>query len=62
VRLYLLAGLATMYAIISLQVIGGFYLQDQLALTTQESARMVSFGLMFSGAAMIITQGIPMQQ
>lgn len=55
-RLYLFAGLATMLSIVTLQVIGGFYFQDQLALSTQETARMVSLGLIFSGVAMIITQ------
>ncbi|SFE25884.1 Predicted arabinose efflux permease, MFS family [Paenibacillus algorifonticola] len=60
-RLYLFAGLATMLSIVTLQVIGGFYFQDQLALTTQETARMVSLGLIFSGVAMIITQGLQMK-
>lgn len=62
VRLYLFAGLATMFSIVTLQVIAGFYFQDQLSLTTQETARMVSFGLMFSGVAMIITQGLQMKK
>ncbi|WP_289142646.1 MFS transporter [uncultured Brevibacillus sp.] len=59
--LYLFAGLATMLSIISLQVIGGFYFQDQLKLTTTETARMVSFGMMISGVAMIVTQGVQMK-
>ncbi|MEH6943171.1 MFS transporter [Bacillus sp. JJ722] len=62
VRLYLFAGLATMLSIVSLQVVGGFYFQDQLSLTTQETARMVSFGLMLSGVAMIITQGLQVKK
>lgn len=62
VRLYLFAGLATMLSIITLQVVGGFYFQDQLSLTTKETARMVSFGLMVSGVAMIITQGLQMKK
>jgi MFS transporter, DHA1 family, multidrug resistance protein len=62
VGLYLFAGLATMFSIVSLQVVGGFYFQDQLSLTTQETARMVSFGLMLSGVAMIITQGLQMKK
>ncbi|RAV22409.1 MFS transporter [Paenibacillus contaminans] len=62
VRLYLFAGLATMLSIITLQVVGGFYFQDQLSLTTKETARMVSFGLMFSGVAMIVTQGLQMKK
>lgn len=62
VRLYLFAGLVTMLSIVTLQVIGGFYFQDQLSLTTQETARMVSLGLMFTGVAMIITQGIQMKK
>lgn len=61
VRLYLFAGLVTMLSIVTLQVVGGFYFQDQLSLTTQETARMLSMGLMFSGVAMIITQGIQMK-
>ncbi|RXZ81682.1 MFS transporter [Paenibacillaceae bacterium] len=62
VRLYLLADLTSMISIVSLQVIGGFYFQDQLLLTTTETARMVSFGLMFCGVAMIITQGLQMKK
>ncbi|MGV2787744.1 MFS transporter, partial [Clostridium perfringens] len=46
VRLYLFAGLATMLGIITVQVIGGFYYQDQLELTTQETARMISLTMM----------------
>ncbi|ERI11383.1 transporter, major facilitator family protein [Aneurinibacillus aneurinilyticus ATCC 12856] len=62
VRLYLFVGLATMISIVTLQVIGGFYFQDQLSLTTRETARMVSFGLMLSGVAMIVTQGLQMKR
>lgn len=61
VRIYLFAGFVTMVSIVTLQVIGGFYFQDQLELTTNETARMVSFGLMFTGVAMIITQGLQMK-
>lgn len=61
-RLYLFAGLATMLSIVTLQVVGGFYFQDQLSLTTKETARMVSMGLMLSGVAMIVTQGIQMKR
>ncbi|MFS0555955.1 MFS transporter [Brevibacillus sp. 179-C9.3 HS] len=59
--LYLFAGLATMLSIVTLQVVGGFYFQDQLSLTTKETARMISLGLMISGVAMIITQGLQMK-
>ncbi|KPV61292.1 MFS transporter [Paenibacillus sp. A3] len=62
VRLYLFAGLATMLSIVTLQVVGGFYFQDQLFLTTKETARMLSFGLMLSGVAMIVTQGLQMKK
>lgn len=62
IRLYLFAGLATMLSIITVQVIGGFYYQDQLGLTTQETARMISFSLMISGVAMIVTQGLQMKK
>jgi MFS transporter, DHA1 family, multidrug resistance protein len=62
VRIYLFAGLATMLSIVSMQVIGGFYFQDQLLLTTQETARMVSLGLMLSGVAMIVTQAFQMKK
>lgn len=51
-----------MISIVTLQVIGGFYFQDQLSLTTRETARMVSFGLMLSGVAMIVTQGLQMKR
>jgi MFS family permease len=60
-RMYLAAGLVTMIGIMTLQVIGGFYFQDQLALSPGATARMVSFGLMFSGAAMLIMQVIQMK-
>lgn len=62
VRLYLFAGLATMLGIITVQVIGGFYYQDQLGLTTQETAHMISLSLMISGVAMIVTQGLQMKK
>ncbi|SYX83755.1 MFS transporter [Paenibacillus alvei] len=61
IALNLMAGMITMLSIITLQVVGGFYFQDQLALTTQETARMVSIGLMLTGFAMILTQGIQMK-
>lgn len=50
-----------MISIVTIQVIGGFYFQDQLGLTSEETARVVSFGLMFSGAAMLIVQIIQMK-
>ncbi|GEC89300.1 MULTISPECIES: MFS transporter [Brevibacillus] len=59
--LYLFAGLATMVSIVTLQVVGGFYFQDQLSLTTKETARMISVGLMITGVAMIVTQGLQMR-
>lgn len=61
VRLYLFAGFATIISIVILQVIMGFYVQDQLLLNTKEMARMISFGLMLSGVAMIVTQGVQMK-
>ncbi|RKN83947.1 MFS transporter [Paenibacillus ginsengarvi] len=61
-RLYLLSGLTVMLCIVSLQVVGGFYFQDQLGLTTKETARFVSFGLMISGFSMIGTQGLLMKR
>ncbi|MGG4218664.1 MFS transporter [Paenibacillus jamilae] len=60
-RMYLFVGLVTMISIVTIQVIGGFYFQDQLGLTSEETARVVSFGLMFSGAAMLIVQIIQMK-
>ncbi|WP_420539150.1 MFS transporter [Paenibacillus polymyxa] len=60
-RMYLFAGLVTMISIVTIQVIGVFYFQDQLGLTSEETARVVSFGLMFSGAAMLIVQIIQMK-
>lgn len=61
-RLYLFAGMATMLSIVTLQVVGGFYFQDQLSLTTKETARMISMGLMLTGVAMIATQGMQMKK
>jgi len=55
-RLYLLAALVTMIGIVTIQVVGGFYLQDQLGLPSGQLARVVSFGLMFTGSAMLISQ------
>lgn len=60
--LYLFAGLATMISIVTMQVVGGFYFQDQFALSTKETARLLSFGLMLSGVAMILAQGLQMKQ
>lgn len=60
-RMYLAAGLVTMIGIMTVQVVGGFYFQDQLALSPGATARMVSFGLMFSGTAMLIMQVIQMK-
>ena len=61
-RIYLMSGLAVMLGIVSLQVVGGFYIQDQLSLTTTETARYVSFGLMICGFSMIATQGLLMKR
>ncbi|GIN93738.1 MFS transporter [Siminovitchia terrae] len=55
-RLYLLVALVTMIGVVTIQVIGGFYLQDQLNLPSDQLARVVSFGLMFTGMAMLISQ------
>ncbi|WP_133120337.1 MFS transporter [Paenibacillus sp. GM2FR] len=55
-RLYLLAALVTMIGIVTIQVVGGFYLQDQLHLPSDQLARIVSFGLMLTGMAMLISQ------
>ncbi len=59
--LYLMAGFSTMIGIVTLQVIGGFYLQDRLLLTSGETARAVSFGLMCSGVAMLLVQVLQMR-
>ncbi|WP_338148637.1 MFS transporter [Brevibacillus humidisoli] len=61
-RIYLLSGLAISLCIVSLQVVGGFYFQVQLLLTTQETARFVSFGLMICGFSMSATQGVLMKR
>ncbi|MGG3836942.1 MFS transporter [Paenibacillus dendritiformis] len=55
-RLYLLVALVTMIGVVTIQVVGGFYLQDQLNLPSDQLARIVSFGLMFTGMAMLISQ------
>jgi len=55
-RIYLFAALVTMIGIVTIQVIGGFYLQDQLNLSSEKLARIVSFGLMLTGMAMLIAQ------
>lgn len=59
--IYLLACMIVMVCIVSLQVVGGFYFQDQLQLTTKETARYVSFGLMICGVAIIVTQAMLMK-
>ncbi|MFC4597267.1 MFS transporter [Cohnella hongkongensis] len=61
VRLYLSAGFVMMLAIVTLQVVGGFYFQDQLMIGTKEAARLVSFGLMISGASMLLVQALLMK-
>lgn len=55
-RLYLLAAFITMIGLFTIQVIAGFYLQDQLGLPSDQLAWSVSFGLMFTGLAMLIAQ------
>ncbi|MUG68357.1 MULTISPECIES: MFS transporter [Paenibacillus] len=55
-RLYLFAAFVTMMGLFTIQVIGGFYLQDQLGLPSDQLAWVVSFGLMLTGLAMLITQ------
>ncbi|RJX40545.1 MFS transporter [Paenibacillus pinisoli] len=55
-RTYLIFGLITMIAIVTIQVIGGFYLQDQLALSPEGTAQAMSIGLMCSGVAMLVVQ------
>jgi len=60
-RIYLLAGFVTMTAVIGIQVVGGFYFQDMLHLTGQETARMLSVGLMLAGVAMLLVQVVQMK-
>lgn len=55
-RNYLIVALVTMIGIVTIQVIGGFYLQDQLSLPSDQLARIVSFGLMLTGMAMFSAQ------
>lgn len=60
-RLYLSAGFLMMLAIVTLQVAGGFYFQDQLEVSPQAAARLVSFGLMISGVSMLLVQALQMK-
>lgn len=60
--IYMLACITVMLCIVSLQVVGGFYFQDQLQLTTMETARYVSIGLMICGVSMIAMQAILMKK
>lgn len=55
-HLYLLAALITMIGMFTIQVISGFYLQDQLSLPSDKLAVTVSFGLMFTGVAILLSQ------
>ncbi|MFC5466162.1 MFS transporter [Lederbergia graminis] len=55
-QLYLLVAFVTMLGLFTIQVIGGFYLQDQLGLPSDQLAWAVSFGLMLTGLAMLIAQ------
>ena len=50
-----------MTAVIGIQVVGGFYFQDMLHLTGQETARMLSVGLMLAGVAMLLVQVVQMK-
>jgi MFS family permease len=55
-RLYLTAAFVTMISLFTIQVIGGFYLQDRLALTSEQMAWSVSLGLMVTGLAILVVQ------
>lgn len=55
-RIYLFVALVTMIGLFTIQVIGGFYLQDQLGLPSDQLAVTVSFGLMFTGLAVLLAQ------
>ncbi len=55
-HLYLLAALITMIGMFTIQVISGFYLQDQLSFPSDKLAVTVSFGLMFTGVAILLSQ------
>ncbi len=57
-RLYLFASFITMIGLFTIQVIAGFYLQDQLGLPSDRLAWSVSFGLMCTGLAILIAQVI----
>lgn len=58
---YLFVGMAVMISIVTLQVIGGFYFQDRLLLSSDATARAVSFSLMCSGVAMLLVQILQMK-
>ncbi|MEJ8303328.1 MFS transporter [Saccharibacillus sacchari] len=59
---YLFAGMGVMMAIVTLQVVGGFYFQDILDLSSGATARTVSFGLMAAGIAMLLVQVFQMKK
>jgi MFS family permease len=53
---WLLAGVLTMFSIVTLQISGGFYFQDKLGLTTAETGPKLAVALTLVGVAMFATQ------
>ena len=53
---WLLAGVLTMCAIVTLQISGSFYFQDQLGLTAAETGPLLAIALTLVGVAMLLAQ------
>lgn len=53
---WLLTGVMTMCAIVTVQITAGFYFQDRLGLTTAETGPMLAIALTLVGVGLLITQ------
>jgi MFS family permease len=53
---WLLAGVLTMFAIVTIQISGGFYFQEKLGLSTAETGPQLAVALTLVGVALLLTQ------
>lgn len=53
---WLLAGVVTMFAIVTIQISGGFYFQEMLGLTSAETGPQLAIALTLVGVALLVTQ------
>jgi len=58
---WLLAGVLTMYSVVTVQVSGGFYFQDQLGLTAEKAGPALAIAFTLVGGALFLTQLLQMK-